>query len=72
MEKNNADVSDGYYISPKAEVKFSGKITLPSEYNGKPIVGISDFNKQTDVTHIFWHGTPKLEIVNNYCFVFLS
>lgn len=68
MEKNNADVSDGYYISPKADVKFSGKITLPSEYNGKPIVGISDFNKQTDVTHIFWHGTPKLEIVNNYCF----
>ena len=67
-EKNNADVSDGYYIAPKAGVQFSGKITLPSEYNGKPIVGISNFNKQTELTHVYWHGTPKLEIVNNNCF----
>jgi hypothetical protein len=49
-------------------VQFSGKITLPSEYNGKPVVGISGFNRQTNLTHIYWHGTPKLEIVNSNCF----
>ena len=65
-------LSKGYYISPKAGVSLSGKITLPTTYNGQPIVGIRGFNRQTNVTHVYWSGEPKVEIIGASCFANLS
>ena len=66
--EDHSDISGGYYIYPAEGVKFSGKITLPSTYNGQPIVGIGGFYTQTDVTHIYWHGDPQLQIILANCF----
>lgn len=59
----------GYYIRFK-EVELSGKITLPVEYNGKPILGIINnsasnytYKPQTKVTEVFFAKSDNLEMV---------
>ena len=46
----------GYMIQPKSGVTLSGKITLPSTYNGAPIVVVTGFTNQYEITHIYWYG----------------
>ena len=63
------EVVSGYMLSPNTSL--SGKITLPTEYEGKPIVSISGFSKTT-VTHIFWNGTPQCREIARSTFQSLS
>ena len=54
----------GYKISPKQDVVFRGKITIPTTYNGQPVVAVDGFGGSSsiaspnfaDITHIFWAG----------------
>ena len=66
----------GWQISPKSGVKLSGKVTLPTEYEGLPVIAVTGFGfqgdmsassvAQPDVTHIYWYGTPQVRrIVSN-------
>ena len=57
------DYGDGYYVSAASGVKLSGKVTLPSTYNNKNIIGIgtNGFNSQSGLTHIFFaNGNSNL------------
>ena len=67
-QEDHGSIDGGYYIYPAEGVQFSGKITLPSTYNNQPIVGIGGFYNQPNVTHIYWHGTPQLQIILANCF----
>lgn len=63
---NKLKVKSGYILS--------GKITLPKEFNGKPVTGIqsSGFKKQ-DITHIFWEPNSTQEIeIDEYAFAQVS
>ena len=54
----------GYSISVKPGVKLSGKITLPSYYEGLPVIttGQEGFVDQTGITHIFFYKEKNKEI----------
>ena len=46
---------DGYSISlNKTYSAIKGKITLPTMYNGKPILNIRDFQSCANITHVFF------------------
>ena len=72
------NVEDGYYISIAAGKKLSGKITLPTEHDGKPVIGISNGGFQatstqdgpgTGITHIFWQGdTSRVRLIDANAF----
>ena len=47
---------DGVLLEPKPGVKLSGKITLPIEYEGKPVVAISGF-KNMELTGVYWNSS---------------
>jgi len=58
------NVSNGYTINIKNGYKLTGKITLPSYYNGLPIITLgSTFNNSNsrgdskEITHIFWKSS---------------
>lgn len=67
----------GVIVSPKnadesgAALTLSGKITLPLEIEGQPVIGLSGFQKH-NVTHVFWHDkdgdNPKFRIVRSGAF----
>ena len=71
---NDETEFSGYYISPKFSLK--GKITLPSTYNGKPIIGVGsnaflqgDGEKfKHEITHIFIQKNSQLKILSSNCF----
>lgn len=50
-----SEYREGYQISIKEKYKSSlaGKITLPSEYNGKPIISVGDC-VANNITHVFF------------------
>lgn len=64
----------GYRLELKSQYcnsGFGGKITLPVEYNGKPIVQISGFGgstNHTDITYVFFKGTPQVKSIAPSCF----
>ena len=72
------NVEDGYYISIAAGKKLSGKITLPTEHEGKPVIGISNGGFQatstqdgpgTGITRIFWQGdTSRVRLIDANAF----
>ena len=51
----------GYVITPKPGVQLTGKLLLPNEYKGEPIVRISDFAAHR-VTHIFFDRNTTNEL----------
>ena len=51
-----------YIISPK--VDLHGKITIPKEYNNKPVGIIKGFKGNNKITHLFVEGTNLKEIGN--------
>ena len=53
----------GYAIVPKPGMKLAGKITLPTTYNGRPVVSIGGFSGEAgkNVTHVFWYGESQLK-----------
>lgn len=59
----------GYSISPAENAVLKGKITLPTKYNGKPVVAIEKFNNQGNLTHVFWKedqdGPQLISFINN-------
>ena len=59
-----SDSWSGWRISPKNGVTLSGKITLPSSYNGTPVVAISGFYGNTSLTHVFWQAGCQLRQTN--------
>ena len=66
------DVGEGYQISPNPNFVLSGKITIPTEYSvdGKiyPVIGLSDFKDQKDITHIFFENSNNVRYINTNCF----
>lgn len=44
----------GYQIQANSKYLLRGKITIPTEYNGWPVVSLGGF-KNTQVTHVFFH-----------------
>ena len=59
---------DGYSISLKPEYTdavngLKGKITLPSIYNGKPIVELGNFSK-AQFSHMFFMSDAQYKVVN--------
>ena len=58
----------GYNLRPRDGVDLAGKITLPTTYNNKPIIGISGFSGQVNITHVYWHGTPQVRRIAANCF----
>lgn len=66
------DYTDGYYVGAANDVQLSGKITLPSTYNGKDITGISlnGFARQTNITHIFFANgsNNKVSVISENAF----
>ena len=71
----------GYQLTFRADKPLSGKITLPTSYNGKPIISLAipatissnlgDKNK--NVTHIFWNDpngdNPNLRVIEARTFL---
>jgi len=57
------EVLEGWLLTPK--VNLSGKITIPTEYNKQPVLQVGGF-KGSNITHVYWYGTPKVvEILQN-------
>ena len=52
----------GWQIAPKENIALSGKITLPSFYQGTPIVEVGKFANQK-ITHVFWEEGCQLRRV---------
>lgn len=52
--------SGGVVLRLREGVNVAGKITLPTEYKGYPVYGISRFANQPELTHVFWKGDPHL------------
>lgn len=65
IKDTSYNVSRGYKINIKNGIKLSGKITLPSYYNGLPVIAMGgSFVKNStvdneDITHIFWRSTES-------------
>ena len=57
IDPYTGETIQGLYLEPK--VNLAGKVTLPTEYNGQPIVQVGGF-KGSNITHVFWYGTPKV------------
>jgi hypothetical protein len=60
---NFSEAGTAYSIVVKPGVKVSGKITLPTYYNGLPVIKVDrdGFSNQEGVTHIFFYKEPGLE-----------
>lgn len=58
------DSWSGWRIAPKTGVVLSGKVTLPSTYNGTPVVSIGGFYGNTKLTHVFWQEGCRLRQTN--------
>ena len=53
----------GYRITAKSDMELGGKITLPSYYNGLPVIDIGRGGFEgKDMTHIFFYKEPNLPI----------
>lgn len=63
----------GGSLSINSEMSLSGKITLPLEIDGQPVISIAyyGFWKQTDITHIFWEQniSPQLTSIGDNAFM---
>ena len=46
---------DGVLLTPKPGVKFSGKVTLPTEVDGKPVVAITGFSNMA-IAGVYWNN----------------
>lgn len=57
---------EGYKVSPKGNIV--GKVTIPAKYNNIPVVAISGFENQNDLTHVFFAEGSELREVCDYCF----
>jgi hypothetical protein len=63
IDPYTGETIQGLYLEPK--VNLAGKITIPTEYNGQPIIQVGGF-KGSNITNVFWFGTPKVvEIYSN-------
>lgn len=63
----------GYAITPK--IGLRGKITIPAEYNGKPVIKINNYfatdptsNLQHNITHVFCEKGSQLLEIGDYAF----
>lgn len=54
------NIAQGYIVSPANGVSLKGKITIPSTYNGLPVIGISGITGQTGLTHIYFYGPETI------------
>lgn len=43
----------GYLVKPNPKFTLSGKVTLPTVYQGKPVITLGDFST-SQITHMFW------------------
>lgn len=84
QDPETSEITTGYVVSIKRGYSVAGKITLPSFYNNKPIIGFAPGrNRSTDpggngfdwnegITHIFWFTdvgqTTNLKYVSENCF----
>lgn len=66
-ETNSAYNTPGYQATPKNGLILSGKITIPAEYNGKPVVSIGKFYNQ-QITHLFFEKGSKVLEVADFAF----
>lgn len=57
----------GVMISPKPEVTFAGKVTIPATSpTGQPVVAVGGFTNQTELTHVFWErGTSLMAVTGS-------
>ena len=61
----NYDIANGYEINIKSDNSLTGKITLPSYYNGLPVITLgqsflrSRGKEAENITHIFWRETDE-------------
>lgn len=68
--KAQDQTEQGYTLTLKSEYQndgFGGKITLPVEHEGEPIRIIGGFGG-TNITHVFFKGTPQVKILSMGCF----
>lgn len=54
------NIAQGYVVTPGNGVSLKGKITIPSTYNGLPVIGISGITGQTGLTHIYFYGPETI------------
>lgn len=59
-------IPSGIQVTPKKTLK--GKVTIPKEYNGMPVVSISGFSGCTELTHVFVERNSTLRHIDSYSF----
>ena len=52
----NGENLSGYSVIPNSKLLPSGKITIPANYKGKPVLRLGSFVNASDITHIFFEG----------------
>ena len=59
----------GYSIKPKFALR--GKVTIPSFYNGKPVISLkNDFGTDSDLTHVFCAADSQLLVIEDSAFAY--
>lgn len=64
-------------LRPRDDVILSGKVTIPTYFEGHPVVGISGFSKGEDsdpITHIFFENAMNSRVMTIYsnCFYLVN
>lgn len=70
-------ISEGYQIQPSNNNPvYSGKITIPGEYLGLPVIGITNFINQDKLTHIYFEKPENIryfgELHDNKALVYIE
>ena len=68
-DNSTYNVASGVAISlvPTNTKVIVGKIVVPAQWNGQPVICINQFNHQKNVTHIFFEDNHPLRIVGTDC-----
>lgn len=61
FDDGNADyrIDSGYKLTLKDGVSLKGKVTLPSQYKGLPVISLGGFKNQLGLTHVFMQNKLK-------------
>ena len=66
FSKASIAYGDGYVLSPR--VLMGGRITLPIEHEGKPVLELAGFSGSS-VSHVFWNGESQVKNIQSECFM---
>lgn len=62
----NFNISSGYSVKPAAGKQLAGKITIPANHNGLPVIELGDFRGQTNIKGIFFEEGTSIRVISSY------